>query len=153
MKRVMLILAALSTSQIAEAAQSRWQGEIAITGKSGTCPDYDPVGTFGRVRFRPGIGGDNGSNSMFSVFSSRGAASYFLSNHMFDATFRTVSTMVVGDGFSAVTNVVKVKFGSQKPDVILATTDFMNVRGQISGFDFMPLCTVNFKMTLFKRID
>ena len=129
---VLALLAALSFSQTAQAAVTHWQGEFLITDKSGTCPDYDPVGTFGRVRFRPGIGGDNGSSSMFSVFSSRGAASYYLSGHLFDASFRTVNATVVGDGISTVTNIVKVKFGFQK------TRCHRNDNGfhQHSGADF-----------------
>ncbi len=154
MKRLAFVIAALILfSYPALAAPVHWQGEFVITGKSGSCPDYDPTNTFGRVRFRPGIGGDNGTSSMFSVFTSRGTSSYYLSGHLFDTTFRAVSASMVGDGVSTIFNPVKVKFSYQKPAVISASTDFLNIRGQISGFDFMPLCTVGFKMVLYRRAD
>jgi hypothetical protein len=136
----------------AHAAPVRWQGEFMITGSSGTC-DYDPTGDFGRARFRPGIGGDNGSWSAFSVINSRNAYSYRLNDGLFNTTFKTVDTMGVGDGFGPIDNVVKVKFDTQSPATIKATTNFIEITGQIKGYDYMPQCVINFKMALFKRID
>ncbi len=140
-------------TQAAEAAQVRWHGEASITGKSGTCPDYDPTGNFMRARFRPGLGGDNGTNSEFSFFFDSFAQSFGLNNHLFDATFRTVDTMQIGDGFGPVDNVVKVKFVTQAPATLTFATNYITVTGEISGYDFMPLCTAKFTMKLLKKLN
>jgi len=145
-----LILAVSSLD--ASAAAVRWQGEFMITASSGTC-DYDPTGDFGRARFRPGIGGENGAMSQLTFFGSRNASSFRLDPGMFNTNFKTVQTMYVGDGFGPVDNVVKVRFATSEPSTIKTGTDFLAITGQIKGYDFMPLCTVDFKMSLVQRVE
>lgn len=150
---ILVMAAAMTVSAtVASAARVRWQGEFMVTGKFGTC-DFDPTGDSGRARFKPGIGGDNGNSSEFSVFYGRHAYSYRLDPGLFNTNFKIVETMGMGDGFGPIDNEVKIRFTSQNPATITPVKDFINIRGQISGYEFMPLCTVNFKMTLFKRIE
>jgi hypothetical protein len=64
-----------------------------------------------------------------------------------------VETAYIGDIATPIDNVVKVKFSTQKPATLTIDTDFIDVTGQIKGYDFQPDCTVFFKLTLFKRVE
>lgn len=41
---------------------------------------------------------------------------------------------------------------SQKPEVIDANVDFIDIIGQVRNYDFQTGCTVTFRMTLFRRV-
>jgi hypothetical protein len=141
----------LAAAATAEAAPVRWQGEMMITGMTGSCPDYDPTGSFMRVRYRPGIGGDNGTVTRLSMFAPRNAQSLAITG-LPTTAFKTAQTMNIGDGFGPFDNAVALRITAQSPATISAATDFILAKGEIRGWDFMPLCTAIFKMTLSKRL-
>ena len=99
-----LLVAALASP--AEAVPVRWQGDFTVTAQTGTC-EPDNIGTGGRARFRPGIGGENGADTSLSVFDQRQTINYRLVNGLFDATFQTVETMYICDTALPIDNPVR----------------------------------------------
>lgn len=134
----------------AQAVPVRWQGDFQITAIGGAC-DGVRIGTSGRVRFRPGIAGENGSNSSLSMFSPRQTANYTLVDGLFDDSFQTVATMYIGDVTTPIDNRVKVRFSRQKPAVLDSSVDFVDITAQIRGYDMQPRCVVTVRIVLFRR--
>jgi hypothetical protein len=140
-----LLLAVAATN--AEAARLRYWGGMVITAQAGTCPNGDEVGTKFATRFTT----ENTSlASTLSLF--RGENAYnFRVNGRFTSAFKTAESVAIHDFGGDPGNVVKVRFTSQSPVTVAATTNFINVTGQINGWDEGPACTVTFRMSLTKR--
>jgi hypothetical protein len=138
-------------SAAVEAAPVRWQGQFQITARSVGCDESIQVGVSGRIRFRPGIGGENGADSSLSMFSSRQTTNFTLVGGLLDDTFRVVDAVYIGDSFLQFENEVRVRFTRQKPAVLDASVDFVDITSQIRGFNRQPLCSVTVRMSLFRR--
>lgn len=154
LKRIGSLLAlplAFTAAAPAAAGPVAWQGEIMITAKSGPCGGVRP-GDFAAARYRPGIGGENGFDSYVTLFNKREARGYKLAGNLFGNAFLQVETMYVGDVFAPFTiTPVEVRFTFQQPAVVTARTIFIDVKGKIRGFDGLPGCTIDFKLTVARR--
>jgi hypothetical protein len=142
-----LLLAAGNTN--AEAARLRYWGGMVITAQSGTCPNGNEVGVKFATRFT------TESASLASTLSLfRGENAYnFRVNGRFTSAYKVAEAVAIHDFGGDPGNAVKVRFSSQSPATIAATTNFINVTGQISGWDEGPACTVTFRMSLTKRVE
>lgn len=130
-------------------AQVRFEGFATITGFAGTCADYDPTGDEFVVRYRPGGLTGNPANSGLSFFSPTGAYNY-MPNGGFSGNFKPVTENEIFD-YHGTQPDSQVRFTSQTPANVNATTSFINVSGQIENFDFMAGCRVRFIMSVAKR--
>ncbi len=142
----------------AEAARARWQGSFIVKKATGTCLDYNPVGSNGISRFEPQLAGtDNGPGSSFSFFYYGGHAAGFRLQSgvgVFTSAFKDVDNASIGFDFgSDDTNTVAVRFITQLPGTLKATTKFINIVAEIQNYDFMAGCTVEVHMSLIKRLD
>lgn len=109
-------------------------------------------GDFAAVRFRPGIGGENGSDSYLNLFGDRETRGYKLVNSLFGDTFLPVETIYVGNVFAPFSGApIQVRFTSQKPDVISALTLNIDVKGRIRNYDGQAGCVIDFKLTLMRQ--
>lgn len=152
MKRSLLaVLLVATVASPAEAVPVRWQGDFTVTAQTGTC-EPENIGTGGRARFRPGIGGENGADTSLSVFDQRQTVNYRLVGGLFNSTFQAVETRYIGDTALPVDRSLRIKIVSQKPEVIDANVDFIDIIGQVRNYDFQTGCTVTFRMTLFRRV-
>jgi hypothetical protein len=129
----------------------RWQGGFVVKARTSACLADDPLGLTAIARFRPPVVADNGPGTKLSLFERRSTTSFRLPEGEFDETFKTVETMTVGDSFGPIPNNVRIRFISVDPSPIRASTDFINIVGQIRGFFEIPNCTVTFNMSLVKR--
>ncbi len=148
-------LAAAATALVGFAGQAQsapfFIGKMIFTAKSGTC-DWDPVGNRTHVRFAPANVGDNGTDSSLSMFDDWGGAGLSLLGGSFNTTLQSVRYYDVWIGAYEQTG-AKVKFSSQTPATIAATTPLVNVTGQIQGVIGGQLCTVNFRMSLVRAVN
>jgi hypothetical protein len=149
-----LVLAGVSSAQ---AERARWQGHFFLKSTSGTCDNYDPVGTRGLAFFEPQLAGtDNGPGSSFVLHQDTFAKGYRLASGTgrFDDSFKEVETIYVGTDWGPDDdNTVRVRFTSQKPAVIKRSTNFVTIVAAIQNFDFMAGCTTFVHMALLKRPD
>ncbi len=140
----LILAASIST---AEAARLRYWGGFVITAQSGTCPNGNEVNTRTAVRFTTESAT---AASTLSLFRAENAYNFRV-NGRFTSTYKTAETIAIHDFGGTPPNTVKVRFTSQSPAAIAATTNFINVTGQISGWDEGPACVVTFRMSLAKR--
>jgi hypothetical protein len=154
MRLLIVACAALVASQIPAVAQSSrvlWKGGITWTGKSAGCVNaWTFLNEHAIARFRPSGLGTNGTNSTFSIFYSSYAAGYRVPGR-FDNTLKQGEALDVGGGMG--TWPVRVRFTSQVPAVISASTPQITINGQIVGFDYTPGCTATFRMALLRDLD
>lgn len=152
-KYLIAVVALLSLCTTAQAAKVRFEGGFVVTGKSGTCSDYDPTGLRRYARFQPSNVGDNDNWSAFALFDQSYAESYQVSSGNFGRSYKTVIWRNVFADSWAGDHVVKVKFTSQSPKTILASTSFVEITGSIVNFDQQNGCVVSFRMALTKRLE
>ena len=148
MLRICLVLVAVASAGPAS-ADALWRGTAQILSAGGTCANYNPTGSFFTARFKPRILGGNGLDSHFSWFEQDNAKAFDLPNASFDRVFRKVVYTSAFAG-SGVSNASTVRFQLQAPTAITPSTPLIQAVGQITNFDFMTGCTVNFKMVLMK---
>lgn len=165
-KRLASLLALMIGTATPSIAQDIWAGDMFITGKSGNCSQYDPVGSHHYVRYLPRTTG-NGTNAKFALFQNNNyAQSFVLSAREFDSTERAVVYTSLWADAGALsphsTNppAVKVAFSNiaRTPSSTLTTpsTIFMQVTGVISNYDpwtFTRGCKVTFRMALGKSTN
>ncbi len=144
-----LIATAIFTAGSAEAAP-RYDGALVVFAKSGTCPDYNPVGEQMFVRFRPGGIGDNPANTGFTFKWGNGGYSLTVPGAITNS-FKTGTLTSMFD--YAGTGLADIKFSSQIPATILTTTQWVYAVGSITDFDGMVGCTVTFRMSAVKRLN
>lgn len=123
----------------------KWQGGITWLSRVGTCSSWNPVNEHAIARFRPSDLGTNGSYSNLTVFYSTYALGFRVLGR-FTSAYKTVDAQDIGSGMG--TWQPKVRFVTQVPATLTATTKQLVVTGQIQGFDYTPTCTVNFSMVL-----
>ena len=131
----------------AEAARFRWWGHFEIYAKSGTCPDYDPIGTRGFAWFRPELAGsDNGAGSKLIFRQDLWTKGYRIPTGLFTTAFKQAETIYIGDNWGPDdTAIAQVRFITQAPPTLATTTVSIIITGQIKNFDFMPGCVVTFR--------
>jgi hypothetical protein len=153
MKKFWVLLLALSglgaQATEAEAARVRFWGGLVITAQSGTCPNGNEVGSRYAVRFSTDTAM---APSTLSLLRSEHAYNYRVDGR-FTATYKAAETVAIHDFGGDPGNAVRVRFTSQSPSTVSSTTNFINVTGQISGWDEGASCVVTFRMSLTKRPD
>lgn len=133
---------------VAAAADVIFRGEFYFYDSSGTCPNYNPKGNIGTVRFLPRSLGANGTDSRFVFFAYDNAQSFYLPGDSFSATAKTVLYHTMWDAPGTPPTPATVAFTAQTPAVFAAGTKFIDVTGVIDNWDWMPGCVVNFRMAL-----
>jgi hypothetical protein len=118
---------------------------MSIDYASGPC-EYNPVGEHYVARFRPAGLGTNGPNTTLSFLTNGYAMNYTRLDGLYDPVYVLVEAKAIGTGFG--TFPAYVKFVNQEPAVISSTTRFINVTGQIHGYDYTPGCIIRFRMSL-----
>lgn len=152
-----LSLAALLAAPAAE-ARERFVGSWQIFFKSGTCPDYDPVGDRGQARYRPPIAGtDNGSDTLIGLFYGDGARGLRVTGavnigaaSVFKNTF-SVNVFEGGDVVGPPTQ--QIRYISQVPASLTATTAAITIVAEINNYDWQTGCKVRIRLLLQKRAD
>lgn len=142
---LLLAMASLVTAGSAE-ARVRFSGIMVITGNSGslTC-SYRSVGDTVVVRFLPAGVADNGADSWLTLTYDEYVNAYVLSGGSFGSTFQTVNQIEVGVSTANVAS--QVKFTSQIPATIDATTQTLWITGAIKAYyDSDPQCNVTFRL-------
>jgi hypothetical protein len=133
----------------AEAQVVQWQGVYQIIAESGDCP-YDDTGATGIARFMPPVTPDNGPGSKLTFFVGRQYAESYRASDEFTRRFQRVEAAFIGGTFDKM-RYVRVRFASVEPADITADTPFVQITGQIRGFDGRPDCTSTFRMVAAKR--
>ena len=145
-------LAVVAASPVS-AAEVRFYGAFVVTEQAGTCPNGDQVGQRFFARFRPRNLGDNPPHSDLNLFEISFAQGFRLFDGAFGGSFKQVQATFIGGGSGLnEDNPVRVKFLTQEPSPIKANTPFVNITGQIKGYDFQPNCTVTFSLALTKQV-
>jgi hypothetical protein len=108
------------------------------------------------VHFEPQVpSSDNGPGASFVLYQDISAAGYRLQSGRgnFDDRFKVVDTVYTSSGFGPdETATVRVRFRSQRPETIEATTNFLTVVAEIRNFNFMPGCSVVVHMSMTRRV-
>jgi hypothetical protein len=149
MLRIILSAVILAMVSTAAEARVRWQGVLHIVAQSG-CTDYNPVGDYFRVRFRPANVSDNGPNTFLSMFGGRNSQSFKVAGSI-GTTLVTAETMTTGDGFGPYDVAAQIRFTAVRDFTLLPV--FAVLAGQIKNYDYMPGCLVTFRLGLIKRAD
>lgn len=147
---VAMVAAALTTAGSAQAAP-RFQGALVVFAKSGTCPDYNPIGTEMNVRFRPGGIGDNPADTGFTFMWGTGGYNLEVPGAI-TSTFKTGILFSLFD-YGTIEGTAQIKFSAQNPATITTTTPWVYAVGSITDFDGMVGCTVTFRMSAVKRLN
>ena len=149
--KALYIAAASLALMLSPAHAVQWIGGASIVAQAGTCPFGNAVGDRFFVRFRPsGLGND--ANSNLNFFDDSFAQGHRLNNGRFTTTFKRVTATSIGGGSGSNTDTF-VRFTSQNPATLTATTPFINIVGQIRGYDFQPNCTVTFRAAVTLRVE
>ena len=137
----------------ADAAFFSHEGRFVITGKSGPCTNYDPVGGRGAARIRYQIPSvvDNEPDNILVLFFGGGTSGYRLQNGYFSGTYKSVEHIAVshfGWGSNEPTYLQVAKFNFEPSSANPSNAQFMDLIVNIYNFDFMPGCLVTAKITL-----
>lgn len=136
-----------------------WQGEAVITAASASCtvnvPERDriAIGTVLKSILRPAKLGDNGNDSRISfVHDTQAMFALDLAGGLTLAGTGTYSAYGVTEYDGAVASpLIKTNVGGQyqaftlNPAAPAATTKFVNLKGTVSDFMFIPGCKVTFR--------
>jgi hypothetical protein len=148
--RLLLALLAFATVLAGSAdARTRYTGSLVVTGKSGTC-SYDPVGDRWLARFQPSDLGDNGTESSLSLFWADGALNFQVAGRFTNA-FKPAEAFAIFDFGDELDVQPRVRFSKQTPAKLSTTTPFIDIVGQIRGFNYMEACTVTFRLSVTLR--
>ncbi|WP_237151443.1 hypothetical protein [Oryzibacter oryziterrae] len=128
-KTLAAILAAVSFSGAAEAAQVRFRGTVVFTATD-HCAYQTKGSKYGSI-YSPRNVGDNGAHAVVTLVYDLNAAALDLANAEFDSNFRKVTVTAVGD--SGWTSSAQVRVTSRSPVPITTSTRFVTLRGQIKG--------------------
>lgn len=138
----------------AKAASIIWHGSAYISSATGTCNGYNPTNTIYAVRFQPQLLGDNGPNSRMAWFANDYAMSFETNNAAFGTTAQPVKYFTIWTGLAqSISPQVSVTFTSQLPPTLTTAQAFIRINGQIDNFDFMPGCSVIFKMAVERTLE
>ena len=133
---------------IAASAEAYFVGKVIFTTSTGTC-EWNPVGSRRSARFAPAGVSNNGSDTRLSLFDDWNAIGMTLTNGSFASTFKAVTAYEVWAG-AGDAGVVKVRVSNQKPASIAATTDNVELQGQIKGGIAGPDCVLTYRMNLVR---
>lgn len=138
-----LLLSILSPE--AFAAKVEWRGTMCITVVAAACPAGDwEVACYG-MRYRPPNLGDNGTATHFSFGNENFRYGLDLdSGSLIGTVFQPVSqTSVTAFGFSPPGT--SLRFTSQKPLALAATTKSVEIAGTIKDVDGNSGCNLTFR--------
>ena len=141
----------LAATPVSVQAAPRFEGALIVFAKSGTCPDYNPVGTELTVRFRPGGIGDNPTDTGFTFMWYNGGFNIRVPGAI-TSSFKAGNLSEMFD-FVDTSKIATIRFTSQKPASITPTSPSVFAIGEITDFDGMPGCTVRFRMSAVKRLN
>jgi hypothetical protein len=122
-----------------------------ITSTSVGCP-FNETNNRYSVRFRPSGLGD-GDTSTISLFTTDSARNFQVDGPLLSSVLKTATVTEIFDYASNPSNVEKIRFIAQTPATITTTTINITARGVITGWDDVPACTLNFRMTVTKRVE
>ena len=134
-------------------ARERFEGHFQIISKTGSCPNFNPVGERAFANYRPANIADNGPDTRLGIFFQNGARGFRVAGRVnvgANAAFKNVFGVIVFDGPDVVPG-QQMRFISQDPPVVNATTRVIVIVGEIRRFEFMPNCTVRFQLTVQKQ--
>lgn len=145
MKRPALAALVLAMAAEPAAAKLTWRGNMCITAISAACPAGDWVLTCYDLAFRPPNVSDNGTQTLFAFGDTR-----------FRYGLRLASGSLVGTTYKAVTQTsittfafsppnTTMRFTTQTPATITATTPNIYMVGNMNNVDGTPNCNLAFR--------
>lgn len=167
--RIVVFSLAITCGPLAARAATyvSWQGEAIITAASGACTLNVPernriaVGTVLKSILRPALLGDNGNDSRISfVHDSETMFALDLAgglNLPGSGTYTAYGVTEYDAGTAS--PLIKANVGGQYQAFALtpvsptATTKFVNLRGTVSDFMFIPGCKVTFRASYSLRAN
>ena len=147
-------IALLSTALLiapARAVQFEWNGGFCITTATAACVAAGwNAGNCLSMRYSPPNVGTNGVQTTMSVFGRTSAMAHTRqSGTLIGTTLQPVNVVSVGRGGGTFTSTMRIT--SHVPAVPTATTDFINLVGNISTWDQTLNCTIGFRATGARR--
>jgi hypothetical protein len=152
-------LGVLLAGSQANAAQVRFVGGAVFLSATGTCADDNPTGNRTVARFRPEVpGSENGSGARVGLFRQDGAQGWRLNTGNFNvgssSVFKVTEYSDVSDGPGTQESPVpRMRFLSQSPATINATTQVVTIVAEAQNFSYQAGCTARFRMVLQRRPD
>lgn len=153
MIRLLLTGAILSLSATASVSQNvRYIGSFCLTSVTPGCASEGwAVGNCTTFHLKPPNIGSNGPETKMSVFFPVFALNYSLSSGtLVGTTYKTTTSTAIG--LNATSFPADVRFVTQSPATLTATTKFISINGNIKDFDD-PLfnCDVGFRASAQQR--
>ena len=147
-------IALLSTAFLiapAHAVQFEWEGGFCITTATAACVAAGwNAGNCLSMRYSPPNVGTNGVQTKMSLFSRNFALSHTRqSGTLIGTTLQSVNVVSVGRSGGTFTSTMRIT--SQDPVFPTATTNFINLVGNISTWDQTLNCTIGFRATGARR--
>ena len=151
---VLAFLAVMSANG-ASAALVEFRGEFKVTAQNQTCTDISGDLTVVPFKIRlmmPNLGDNDSRTSMSLIIDGLGAANYTLaSGNLFGTTYKPVTYINVYRYSGVSIGATRVRFTSQKPQVLTTETTDIRIKGDIRNFDGDAGCNVSFSATGFKQ--
>jgi hypothetical protein len=144
-----LVFAALPFNS-ANAQSVRFEGTYVIKAVNG-CGTDAVVGDAGTMRYAPaGVGNPVATGSGISFIRTFAASAYSSASGPFQPTLTTVNAVGIFNNASSFTASLALTF--QDPTTIDASTQAVNLRGQVANFEINGNgCVVDFEAALIRR--
>jgi hypothetical protein len=153
MNKLLCSLAFLAlTTAGASAEVINFYGSMCITAASAGCATANiKIGQCSLVRYRPPNIGTNGPQTKFSQFSTASASNYTLpTGTLIGTTFQTVEASHIGQSTS--TNAAAMRFSFHQPATVVATSNYINLRGDVTTWDDPDLaCDISFRASFVQQ--
>lgn len=129
----------------------KWRGNMTFTSRGAGCSpsSWNPVTDHAIIRFMPSGLGTNGTRSYLTIFYPQYAMGFGLLGR-FTSAYKQVDAMDIGGGISSYRP--RVRFATQVPAVLTASTQQLTITGQISGFYYEPNCVINFTAAMLRDL-
>ena len=135
----------------ANAANVEFRGGLCLTAANAACnaAGWDSGECF-QMRFAPPNIADNGPQTKLSIFGGTFSLGFELqSGSLIGTTFKQVDVTKVARGGGTFQS--QMRFTSQSPAAPTATTNFINMIGNIGNWDDVTGCTVGFRAAVTRR--
>ncbi len=150
MKKVYLAAAMILAATVGAQADARFQGDMFITSITNACAnDGYGVGNYARIRFRPAKVDGNPTNTGFGIHWGRWATGYQINGKLTSTWKDAQGTGISSFGFNWTGS--KLRYLSQSPGTIKASTKTVILKVEIGKFDNVSKCKVVFEGALTKR--
>ena len=128
---------------------SVFNGTYEVFAAKGTCSPGETIGTIGNVRFQQSSAG---SAITFLAPSGSEVRSFFLPGDVFSSKFKAVRGIHLRYDFAPIVHTVAVRFTSQRPVTITASTQEIHVIGEVQGLTTASCISV-FRATLVRWLQ